>query len=182
VDALLQKKQNVLCLYPQYLADVYAHILWIGRLCEVAREAETLVSEIKSALAALAAVGKDMEVQRVYVEIWPDPTMNAAPWVAELVDMLGGRSVPEPPGRRVTTQDVLASDPQVILLAWAGVEAIDSNQVLKRPGWEQVSAVQSGRIVVLDEIMVNAPGPNLVQGAQEIWSALYPERPMPVVG
>jgi ABC-type hemin transport system substrate-binding protein len=40
VDELLKAGLNVLCLYPQSLADVYAHIIWLGRLCQVPGLAE----------------------------------------------------------------------------------------------------------------------------------------------
>jgi len=182
IDALLRRKLNVLCLYPQTLSDVYAHMLWIGRLCEAADEANEMVAAIKSTLASLSAAAKGMDAQRVYVETWPAPMINAAPWVAELVNVLGGQSVPDPPGRRVTPQEVMAADPQAILLAWADVNPGNVEQVRGRPGWEQISATRTGRIVVLDEILVNAPGPNLVQGAREIWRALYPDKPVPVAG
>jgi iron complex transport system substrate-binding protein len=182
IDSLLRQKLNVLCLYPQTLADVYAHIGWIGRLCGAAPEAESLVKKIESHLAALSAAANTAEVRRVYVETWPDPTMNAAPWVAEIVNLLGGRSVPEPSGRQVTLDEIREADPQVILLAWAGIDVPDdAEHVRSRPGWETISAVRSGSVVVLNEILVNVPGPNLGEGAAEIWRALHPGRPMPTV-
>jgi hypothetical protein len=55
VDELLKARLNVLCLYPNSLADVYAHITWLGRLCGVPERADAVVRHMQSELAALQA-------------------------------------------------------------------------------------------------------------------------------
>jgi iron complex transport system substrate-binding protein len=47
VDRLLKARLNVLCLYLQSLADVYAHISWLGRLCGVSDWADDLVTRME---------------------------------------------------------------------------------------------------------------------------------------
>lgn len=174
IDALLQAKLDVLCLYPQSIADVYRHIRWLGRLCDVAAQADALAVQMQTGLAELSQRAKGKSRQRVYVEAWPKPLMNAEQWITELVEQLGGTCVPQPPGRQVTEQEVIEADPEVIILCWAGVEKIEPGRVLARAGWRNVSAVRSGRVVAVNEILLNAPGPNLVAGAQQVWEALYP--------
>ena len=182
VDSLLRRRLNVLCLYPQTMSDVYAHIRWLGRLCAVGDVADRLVMDIGRALASFAAAAHGMPAQRVYVEVWPDPPISASPWVSELVNAMGGMFVPDPAGRQVTAQEMLAVDPQAVFLAWADITPGNIEQVKSRPGWERVSAIRSDRVVVLDELLVNAPGPNLVSGMREIWRALYPNSPVPIPG
>ncbi|MCB0173442.1 MAG: ABC transporter substrate-binding protein [Anaerolineae bacterium] len=174
IDTLLQAKLDVLCLYPQSVADVYRHIRWLGRLCDAADQADTLVAQMQTGLADLIRRAKDKPRQRVYVEEWPKPLMTAGLWIAELVELLGGDCVPQPTGRQVTDQEVIEADPEVIILCWAGIEQMDPERVLARAGWSNVSAVRSGRVVAVNEILLNAPGPNLVEGAQQLWQALYP--------
>ena len=174
IDMLLQAKLDVLCLYPQCVADVYRHIRWLGRLCDVADQADALVEQMQTGLADLRRRAEDKPRQRVYVEEWPKPLMNAGLWIAELVELLGGVCVPPPVGRQVTEQEVIEADPEVIILCWAGIDKMDPSRVLARPGWSNVSAVRSGRVVAVNEILLNAPGPNLVEGAQQLWQALYP--------
>ncbi len=173
VDELLKARLNVLCLYPQTLADVYQHITWLGRLCEASGWAETLVGQMQAGLAELQDQARGKPRQRVYVEEWPKPLINAAPWIAEIVALLGSEVVPGPPGRQVDEQEVIDADPEVIILNWAGLEKIDPARVMGRPGWEGISAVRAGRVMAVDEILLNAPGPNLVDGARQIWKALY---------
>jgi ABC-type Fe3+-hydroxamate transport system substrate-binding protein len=70
----------------------------------------------------------------VYVEEWPKPLINAAPWIAEIVALLGSQVVPQPPGRQVSEQEVIEADPELIILNWAGMDKIEPEKVLNRAG------------------------------------------------
>jgi iron complex transport system substrate-binding protein len=175
IDELLRARLNVLCLYPQTLADVYDHIRWLGDLCGVPERADALVAEMEAHLESFKARTQGKPRQRVYVETWFDPLMNAPEWVAEIVEALGGEFVPQPAGRRIDEAEIIAADPEVIVLSWAGMEEIDPAGVSSRPGWDQIGALREGRVVAVDEITLNAPGPNLKQGVREVWRALYPD-------
>lgn len=181
IDELLRQKLSVLCLYPETLSDVHRHIGLLGRLCDVADEADRLVTEMQSALSALSNQAAHLPAQRVYVEAWPNPLITAAPWIAEMVTALGGNFVPGPTNQQLDPAAIITADPEVIVLNWAGVENIDPAQVLSRPGWQSVTAVRTRRVVAVDEISLNAPGPNLIRGMQELWMALYPDSPLPLI-
>jgi iron complex transport system substrate-binding protein len=172
VDELLQRKIPVLCLYPQSLAHVYNNIDWLGRLCGVPERSHVLIDEMQTTLAQLADQAKSLPLQRIYVETWPNPLFTGEPWLAEIVSALGSEFVPMPPGRQVTEAEVFAADPEVIVLNWAGVEKLNPDQVYHRPGWQDVSAVRNQRVVAVDEIALNAPGPTLMKGMHELWRAL----------
>jgi len=47
------------------------------------------------------------------------------------------------------------------------------------PCWECINAVRDGRVVAVNEILLNAPGPNLVEGTLQVRGALYPDEPAP---
>jgi len=174
IDELLKAKLNVMCLYPESLNDVYDHVIWLGRLCDVSSKAEDIVSEMKSTFADLQTQAADKPTRRVYIENWPKPMMNAVPWIAELVELLGGEVVPKPPhGRQVTEQEVIEANPEVIILNWAGMDKMDTAKVLGRDGWENVTAIQTSKVVAVNEIYLNAPGPNLTEGGRELFRAMY---------
>jgi len=173
VDELLKEGLDVLCLYPRVLADVYRHIRWLARLAAVPDRGEATVREMQAGLDAVGRSVQGLARPRIFVEIWPDPLMSAPPWVAELVEIAGGCFVPPGPGRRVEEQEVLAADPQVIVLAWAGVSDQQPERVLRRPGWEAVTAVRTGRVVPVREVILNAPSPRLVEGAWELARAIH---------
>lgn len=165
INALLQAQFDVLLLCPQNLSDVYKHILWLGRLCEVSERAQTLVAEMHSALEKLRPPQTHPR-PRVYYEVWSRPLIAAPGWVADLIDWVGGQCVAV--HRSVSEQDILAADPEIIIVAWPGVEPQRPDLILQRPGWKGVTAVRHRRVVPVNEIWLNAPGPNLVQGAREL--------------
>jgi len=175
VCELLQADLDVLCLYPQRLDDVFRHILTLGRLTDASRQAEQVVATMQGSFAALRARRRDLPRPRVYVEIWNDPLMCASPWVAELVDIAGGQPVPGGRSGRVSEQEILSADPQIIVVAWAGIPQPELHKVMQRPGWQQVEAIRTGRVLAVDEMAINAPGPNLVRGAELLLSCIHPE-------
>lgn len=175
VDSLLKARLNVLCLYPESLNDVYKHIQWLGRLCDASEKADGIVNDMKAAISDLSEQAVAKPKQRVFIEMWPsNPLMSGVSWIAEMVELLGGEVVPVAPhGRQVTQKEVIDADPEIIILAWAGMKTIDINKVVNREGWENVSAIRAGKVATVNEINVNAPGPNLADGAREVFDAMY---------
>ena len=173
IDDLLRKGLNVLCLYPQRLKDVYQHIHWLGGLCGVPQRADEIMTRMQQRLTELGARTTGRKGQRVYVESWANPFFCGAGWIADIVELLGGQTVPASPGEQVQEEDILAADPELILMNWAGVEHLDPQEILKRPAWQKLTAIRQGRVYAMNEILLNAPGPNLVQGAEQIWRAMY---------
>jgi iron complex transport system substrate-binding protein len=168
ITALLQARLNVFCLYPERLADVYTHLTWLGNLTDAAERAQQQIATMQSRLAAIAKTAAGHSRPRVYVEMWPQPLMNSVTWVKELVELAGGEFVPAAPGQQISSDEVITADPEIIIVAWAGVAEPDLAKVTARPGWEKVTAVQNGRIHAINEILLNAPGPNLADGAEQL--------------
>lgn len=175
IVGLLRAGLDVLCLCPQRLEDVYAHITWLGRLTDAADEAERVITQMQADFGAIRQRVAGLHRPRVYVEMWPKPPMSSPTWVAELVEIAGGQFVPEQPGRAVADDEVIAANPEFIVVAWAGVAHPPLDRVARRPGWDQVSAVREACVVAVDEIWLNAPGPNLARGARLLAAVIHPE-------
>ncbi len=173
IAELLQAQLDVLCLYPNRLDDVYRHIRLLGNLTDASGQAMQIVHTMQAEFAKLRQQAKPYPPRRVYVEMWPKPPMNSVGWVAELVEMVNGEFVPAPPGRTVTVEELQIADPDLIVIAWAGIPNPDLNLVYERPGWQNLRAVRTGQIFAVDELLLNAPGSNLVQGAQQLAAALH---------
>jgi len=172
VAGLLQAGLDVLCLYPKRLADVYAHVAWLGRLTGAKEAARRVVAGMQAGFEAIRRQTAGRARPKVYVEMWPKPPMSSPPWVADLVEIAGGEFVPADPGRTVSDEEVIAADPELIVVAWAGIPEPDLQQVPLRPGWGKISAVRKGYVVAIDEIWINAPGPNLLKGARLLAEAI----------
>ncbi len=172
---LLKAGLHVLSLYPRDLASVYQTVRLLAALTDAREAGERVVAEMERTFEEVRARAGGRPAVRVYVETWPRPLMSAPLWVAELVEVAGGRFVPGNPGRQISEDEVMAADPEVIVVAWPGVDDPPLERVCARPGWERITAVREGRVVAVDEIVLNAPGPNLAQAAHMLAQAIRPE-------
>ncbi len=180
VAELLKAGLDVLWLYPHTLASVQRHIRLLAALTGVPEAGERIIQEMDETFARLKAATAGRPRRRVYVEIWPRPRMTGPAWHVDLVALAGGTFVPEGPNRQVTDEEVIAADPEVIVIAWAGVDDPPLERVYRRSGWERITAVREGRVVAVPEIWINAPGPNLARGARLLAQAIWADAPLPV--
>ena len=63
-------------------------------------------------------------------------------------------------------------DPEVILASWCG-KPVDIESIRRRPGWDSLTAVRSGRIHEIDPSIILQPGPaSLTDGLRVLQSLL----------
>jgi iron complex transport system substrate-binding protein len=110
----------------------------------------------------------------VYCEEWGKPLIASQRWIAELVEAAGGTFVGEP-GKQIAIEDVAEADPEVILAAWCGAgDRVPLQQLTKREGWAQTTAVREHRVYCVADELFNTPAHTLVGGLRAIRWALHP--------
>lgn len=162
------------------LAGIFAMIRTLGALIGEPGKADTLARRLESRIADIAAENKGRAKRpRVYFEEWNDPMISGIGWVSELIDIAGGIDVfaelatnPEAKQRIVTTEDVIAREPEVVLASWCG-KKVRIESFKTREGWSVVPAIASGRIVEIKSPLILQPGPAaLTDGLDAIRAAL----------
>ena len=175
VQKILQEPVAFLAINPRTLADIFGDIRTLGRLVERGRAAERLIRKMRKGFADVereALRGGAGRRVCVYCEAWPKPRISSPPWVAELVEIAGGKMVVAA-GERVTDEDVARAKPELIVLAWAATGGrAKVATALRNPAWRDVPAVKNGRVVVIRDEWLNTPGPPLVLGARELARAI----------
>jgi iron complex transport system substrate-binding protein len=175
VQKILAEPVAFLAINPRSLADIYNDIRILGRLAGRASAAERLIGKMQAGFADVArrarALGGSRRV-RVYCEAWPNPRISSPPWVAELVELAGGKMIVDA-GARVTDETIALAAPELIVLAWAATGARGKvSTAVRNPAWRDVPAVRTGRVVVIRDELLNTPGPPLVSGARELARAI----------
>jgi iron complex transport system substrate-binding protein len=102
---------------------------------------------------------------------WLAPPMVAGHWIPELVDLAGGRYGLAEKGagsRPREWAEIREYDPEILVVAPCGFgieqTLADREQLLDRPGYEDLAAVQRDEVYVMDgHHYVNRPGPRLVE-------------------
>jgi iron complex transport system substrate-binding protein len=114
---------------------------------------------------------------------WIDPLMAVGNWMPELIEMVGGINLFGAAGAHspwMTFEQLCAADPEVILVMPCGLDIDRSRRDLlvlaRRPEWQQIRAVQTGRVFLADgNQYFNRPGPRLVDSLEILAEILHPD-------
>lgn len=172
----------VLCLNPESIEGVYRSIELIAKATGTSDKGEEIISDIKKQIDSVAKkVSKIPEEERlrVFIEAGSDPLYTAGKdtFVDELVTLAGGINIADDVKgyQMYSSEAVVKNDPDVILSADSYyVDIMD--EIKKRPGWEEIKAVQEGRVIIdLDNNLLTRPGPRCGLAVELVAKALYPE-------
>lgn len=160
------------------VAGILAMIRHLGAMVGCAARAARLAAHYEDRLAAIAASATDPR-PRVYFEEWDDPMISGIGWVSELISIAGGADVfaglagkGAARDRIVTSDQVIAAAPDIILGSWCG-KKLRPEKIAARPGWDAIPAVRAGRIVEIKSPLILQPGPAaLTAGLDAIRAAL----------
>ena len=73
---------------------------------------------------------------------------------------------------QLSAEYIVAADPDLILLADTKCCGQDAASVAERPGWADLTAVQQGAVVELDDDIASRWGPRIVQLLQKVGDAV----------
>jgi len=164
---------NTLHLDPGTLREVEDSFLQVGKAVGCFEEARRLANDFAGGVQALAGkIPPRAYRPKLYVEHWVKPPTAAGGWSAELLSAAGAHYFPmlsRETTRPVRIQELIKFDPEIILFAVYGEGlSFNPNVVLKRIGWQDLSAVRKRRVFSLDESLLNVPGPRLLEGAKVV--------------
>lgn len=152
----------------------------------VPERGEQLVAHMREVEDELRARTAGLPRVRVYYEInGLGRSVGRGSIVDALLRLAGGENIAgDDPRPRVdlTPEFLLAADPEVIVL---GPFAQPDAELLARPGWKQLSAVQHGRVHRIDESLryVTLATPRCVDGCRDLFLPwLHPELAAPPAG
>ena len=157
----------------QDIAGVYTALEMIGKLMGREAEAAAVAEDMRAGLAELAenAAGAG---RTVYFEVSP---LQWGLWAAgngtfmnEVAELLGLENIfADVDGwAEVSEEAIIERDPDFIvtITMYYGEGPTPEEEILARPGWENVSAVRSGAILNLPDNELSRPVPRLVEGAR----------------
>ena len=179
----------VLSLEPSSLADILNSILAVGAATDRENAAANVVRSLRERIAAVDAQPGMNATPRVVCIEWTDPLMVAGHWVPEMVGRAGGcdiLGVAFQPSRWIEWEDVVASEPEVMVLMPCGfglsATVALAPDVLRRSGFRDLPCARSGRVVAMDgSSYFNRPGPRIVDGLELLAAIVraHPGEPLP---
>lgn len=184
VASLGENHPKIISLQPNVITDLWADIERVADQLGV--ESRHVVENLEARVKICAQKTQKlsiMERPKVACIEWTDPLMIAANWIPELVTFAGGQCLFSVAGKnapQVTWETLVATNPDVIIFMPCGFDLertrTEAMLLKNRPEWQNLHAVQSGRVYVTDgNSYFNRPGPRLVDSVEILAEILHPE-------
>lgn len=176
----------VLVLAPRNLEGIYRDIQLLGVVMGAPDRARAVTTAMRDRVAAVRARVAGVRRPRVFYEVdATDPvrpfTVGPASFIHELLELAGGENVAagaKAVWPQLSLEQLLKADPEIIILgdALSASSPQTPQMVMRRPGWERVTAVQRRAIYAVDGNLVSRPGPRIVEGLEALARILHPDR------
>ncbi|MUK88772.1 ABC transporter substrate-binding protein [Ornithinibacillus sp. L9] len=183
IEALEEKKLPFLVLNPNSLSEIAEDIRMVGIALGYADLGEEKAHEFLQEIENVKhRTSNNDRTPSLYWEWWPKPifTPGRLNWLTEISQLAGAKNIFEDqPVASFQTDwdDVKNRNPEHICMVWVGVKEEKMNPELlkKRPGWNEMQAIQTGKIHMLEESLYCRPSPRLLEGLKKLVDVLESE-------
>jgi iron complex transport system substrate-binding protein len=149
--------------------DVYREIEVVGAATGHADGAAGVNDEIRAELDEIAASAPERDEPVTYFYELSDTfhSVTSDTFIGELLGLVGLVSIADEADPaaggfpQLSAEYVLEADPDVVFLAHTDGTTPTPAEVAARPGWDQLDAVEDGRVVVLDTDIAARWGPRI---------------------
>ena len=163
------------------IQGVYSAIEMIGKALGKEDKASALVEEMKTCFADIAAKSEGDGTKTVYFEVSPLQyglwTAGKGTFMNEIAEMIGLKNCFDDVDgwASISEEQVLERNPDYIvtITMYFGEGPTPTEELLARPGWENVTAIKNAAILNLVDNELSRPSPRLMQGAQMMYDFVY---------
>jgi iron complex transport system substrate-binding protein len=182
IEGLKERNLPYIVLNPNSLEEIGENILSLGQATKTSQKAQEVYCNYHQCIDQYRQLSQQVEHHpTIYWEWWAKPvfTPGGPNWLTYISELAGGKNLYAEDSRasvQTDWEDVKARNPEVICLVWVGIqqERVKPELVLKRPGWNRISAIKNKQLYVLDEPLFCRPSPRLLIGLQKIAHILHP--------
>ena len=176
----------VLKLFPKDFETTTQEIATLARVLGVAERGQSIAGEMRARRDTVVHAVADAPRPKLFYEM--DASDQTKPFAAgpngfygQLVDLAGAANIyADVPAdfAQVSAESVVARDPDLIVLAdaYSPYNPQTPAMVAARPGWAQITAVQSGAVYAVQEELFASPSPRLADGLETLAYLVHPDR------
>lgn len=164
---------------PNNFSGAYAQLAQIGQATGNGAGATRAVDKMRGQIASLVhSVPRPTRALTVYHEL--DETGYSADsrtFVGEVYKMFGLKNIADKAAKannypQLSREYIVASDPDLIVLADTVCCGQSAAKVAARPGWKNITAVKTGMVVPVNDSVASEWGPQFVQFVKTIAAAV----------
>lgn len=160
----------------QDIEGVYTAISMIGALMGADEKAEEVIGSMKAVFEDVAAKAEGDGSKTVYFEVSPLEyglwTAGTHTFMDEVAQMTGLKNCFDDieGWGEISEEEVIERNPDYIvtITMYFGEGPTPEEEISSRPGWDQITAVQNGKILNLQNNELSRPAPRLADGAQAL--------------
>jgi len=161
------------------LDAAYAQIETLGRATGHREDAESVTARMEEEIEELIASAEGAEGLSVYHELGLDfysATSNT--FIGKIYERLGLENIADDAEKagteypQLSVEHIVASNPDLIVLADTKCCGQTAETVAKRPGWQRIDAVRNGNVVEADDDITSRWGPRTVDFVALVVDAL----------
>ncbi len=175
----LPSRPRVIALDPATLGETLADVRTVALATDRRAEGVALVGRAASRIDRVRLAVRARRRVRVAAIEWLDPVYVAGHWTPQLIEYAGGEDVlgmPGEPSRTASWEEVVAAEPQVVVVMPCGYDAPRALEEARAHA-QELSSVAAERVVAVDAAAYfSRPGPRLIDGVELLASILHPER------
>lgn len=184
VEALENAGIHVVVSDAQDIEGVYTAIDMIGKLMGKEDNAKAVIDNMKKTFADVSEKATGDGTKTVYFEVSPLEyglwTAGSGTFMNEVAEMLGLKNAFDDVvgWAEISEEQVLQRNPDYIvtITMYFGEGPTPIEEIMARPGWNQVKAVQNGDILNLVDNELSRPAPRLADGAQMMFDFVYGDK------
>ena len=172
-------KVPIFVLQAAQLEDVVVQIQTIARIFDRSKAGDELAATIRQRIAAVKERTQALTRPRVLYVLNTDPLQTVGPgsFIHQLIEAAGGANIAADTSTaypRFALEEVLARDPELIVFPVGTAEGIPEEEQQQWRRWSSLSAVKHNRLVHVPSVLVDRPGPRIVEGLELLAKALHP--------
>lgn len=162
------------------IEGIYEDITFIAHSLQVKEKGQEIVEKMKTKVAEFKEKGSTIENKKtVYFEIAGAPKLysfGSGVFLNEMIELLGAENIFADQEKWISVSDeiIVAANPDIILTNVDYIEnAVD--EIKKRPGWENVTAIKNNDIYYIDRDASSLSNHNIVNALDQMAEVIYPE-------
>lgn len=173
-------KIPLMLLRAQTVDDILGQLITLGRLVDRQKAAIEVVTTLRARLQAVKAVLTGRARTRVLYVLSMEPLITVGPetFLHHVIELAGGANIASDAQTdypRLSMETVLVRNPEVLVFPSGDQEGIAESDRDWWRRWPMLSAVQSGRLVEMPSVLLDRPGPRLIDGLERLARALHPD-------
>ena len=174
----------VIVVYAPNLAGVLKDITLIGGAVGLPAAAAEMRATMRAGFDAVSAATAALPKPRTFYELdtstGPIYTVADGSFNEEMIALAGGAAITtgSPTDFAIPLEKLLKADPELVLLGDAAY-GVTVDQVKARAGWKVMTAIKTGAIRAVNDLIITRPGPRLVEGLRELALAIHPDLVLP---